>query len=88
MPCKIGEYVTPLLSKARAVSNEVFLKATAAAFRESWRLVDVLIEMDPVSKSDEEGGQDEKAQQYITQTQAEDVVYAPNQLFLHLPAVC
>ena len=70
------------------MSNEVFLKATAAAFRESWRLVDVLIELDPVSKTDEEGGQDEKAQRYITQTQAEDVVYASNQIFSRLPSVC
>lgn len=58
----VGEYITALLTKAREISNESFLRATAAAFRESWRIVDVLRQL----KNDDK---------YVSQTQAEDVVF-------------
>ena len=58
---QVGEYITPLLTKAREISNEVFLRATAAAFKEAWRIVDALVQL----KNDDE---------YVTLTQAEDVV--------------
>ncbi|EIW74027.1 hypothetical protein CONPUDRAFT_140635 [Coniophora puteana RWD-64-598 SS2] len=57
----IGEYISPLLTKARAVSNEIFLQATAAAFGEALRLADSIVEV----------GKDIG----IERTRAEDVVY-------------
>ena len=59
---QVGEYISALLTKAREISNETFLRAAAATFRESWRMVDVLRQL----KNDDK---------YVTQTQAEDVVY-------------
>jgi recyclin-1 len=43
----------PLLSYAREISNEIFLKATAASFAQAWRMVNVLMEVggDTVSKT-------------------------------------
>ena len=63
----VGEYITPLLSHARAISNEAFLKATAASFEQAWRIVDALL---VVSKP-----ADPDMPPVITTTQAEDVVY-------------
>ena len=60
---QVGDYVTPLLSRAREIANETFLKAAAATFRESWRLVDALQQLD-------------KSGTFLSSTQAEDVVYA------------
>ncbi|KAG0696196.1 exocyst complex component Sec10-like protein [Suillus ampliporus] len=39
----VGEYIAPLLTRAREISNALYLTAVAASFRESWRIVDVLI---------------------------------------------
>ena len=61
----IAEYITPLLSRAREISNDSFLRATAACFKESWKVVDVVIQ---VSSS----GPSKSA---ISRTQAEDVMY-------------
>ncbi|ODN94766.1 recyclin-1 [Cryptococcus wingfieldii CBS 7118] len=41
----IGDYIHPLLSQARAVSQALFLRATAATFVQSWKLVDVVMEV-------------------------------------------
>ncbi|KAH7929274.1 hypothetical protein BV22DRAFT_1144106 [Leucogyrophana mollusca] len=41
----VGEYISALLTRARELSNEIFLKATAASFREAWRFVDVLVQL-------------------------------------------
>lgn len=60
----IAEYITPLLSRAREISNDNFLRATAACFKESWKLVDAVIQ---VSSS----GPSKSA---ISRTQAEDVM--------------
>ncbi|KAG1888140.1 exocyst complex component Sec10-like protein [Suillus subluteus] len=38
----VGEYIAPLLTRAREISNALYLTAVAASFRESWRIVDVL----------------------------------------------
>lgn len=58
----------PLLTKAREISNEVFLKAAAASFREAWRMVDVLIE---VGAGPADLGKKASA---VSRTQAEDVM--------------
>ncbi|KAG9017515.1 F-box protein: endocytic membrane traffic, recycling ReCYcling 1 [Tulasnella sp. 427] len=85
----VGEYITPLLSQARAVSNEVFLKATAATFVQAWRIVDLLLEVassghsNPAAIGDngpktQEGGQlpDKKpGEAFVTRHQAEDIVF-------------
>ncbi|KAF8585654.1 f-box protein pof6 [Ramaria rubella] len=56
----VAEYILPLLSRAREISNEVFLKATAASFAQAWRMVDMLLDV----------GSDT-----IAKNQAEDVIY-------------
>ena len=72
----IAEYITPLLSRAREISNDSFLRATAACFKESWKLVDTIIQ---VSSSD-------PSKSIISRTQAEDVMcvlhwtFPPNNL--------
>ncbi|OSC99757.1 hypothetical protein PYCCODRAFT_1372367 [Trametes coccinea BRFM310] len=59
----VGEYITSLLTRAREISNEVFLKATAASFKEAWRMVDTVVHVaaakDPA----------------FPRTKAEDVIY-------------
>ncbi|THH29168.1 hypothetical protein EUX98_g5028 [Antrodiella citrinella] len=60
----VAEYLSPLLDRAREISTEVFLKATAASFRESWRMVDVIME---ASKA--------RPDSAVTQTRAEDVIF-------------
>ncbi|KAL1742582.1 exocyst complex component Sec10-like protein [Schizophyllum fasciatum] len=40
----VGEYVTELLTRARDFSLDTYLKAAAATFRESWRMVDAISE--------------------------------------------
>ena len=61
----IAEYITPLLSRAREISNDSFLRATAACFKESWKLVEAIIQ---VSSS-------RPSKIFISRTQAEDVMY-------------
>ncbi|TDL13810.1 hypothetical protein BD410DRAFT_903206 [Rickenella mellea] len=43
----LAEYISPLLARARSISNgsELYLGAAAATFREVWRVVDVLCEV-------------------------------------------
>lgn len=38
----VGEYIAPLLTRAREISNALYLTAVAASFREAWKIVDVL----------------------------------------------
>ncbi|KAL5639525.1 hypothetical protein ACGC1H_006226 [Rhizoctonia solani] len=59
----IGEYITPLLSKARENSTALYLQAAAASFVQAWRLVDV---------TRKAAGKDDKV---ITQMQAEDIIF-------------
>ncbi|KAG2339127.1 hypothetical protein BDR05DRAFT_984500 [Suillus weaverae] len=58
----VGEYIAPLLTRAREISNTLYLTAVAASFRESWRIVDVLT---TVSSNFSDKGKDK----------AEDVVF-------------
>ena len=60
----VAEYVNPLLSRAREISSETFLIATAASFRETWRMVDVIMQVAALSSSTT-----------ITLLDAEDVMY-------------
>ena len=39
---QVGEYIAPLLTRAREISIALYLTAVAASFRESWRIVDIL----------------------------------------------
>lgn len=57
---QVAEYILPLLSRAREISNGVFLKAAAASFAQAWRIVDVLMDV---------------GRESVKKTQAEDVVY-------------
>ncbi|KAI0640486.1 exocyst complex component Sec10-like protein [Trametes meyenii] len=59
----VGEYTTSLLTRAREISNEVFLKATAASFKEAWRMVDTIVQVAVTKDPD------------FPRTKAEDVVY-------------
>ncbi|KAI0759399.1 exocyst complex component Sec10-like protein [Trametes elegans] len=59
----VGEYISSLLTRAREISNEVFLKATAASFKEAWRMVDTIVQVAAAKDSD------------FPKTKAEDVVY-------------
>ena len=61
----IAEYITPLLSRAREISNDSFLRAAAACFKESWKLVDIIIQVSSSGPSENT----------ISRTQAEDVMY-------------
>ncbi|KAG8918286.1 F-box protein: endocytic membrane traffic, recycling ReCYcling 1 [Tulasnella sp. 418] len=76
----VGEYIIPLLSHARSISNEIFLQATAATFVQSWRMVDIMMEVASpdsldTSKDSPKNGTGEKPKPVITKHQAEDVVY-------------
>ncbi|KAG8999124.1 F-box protein: endocytic membrane traffic, recycling ReCYcling 1 [Tulasnella sp. JGI-2019a] len=74
----VSEYITPLLSHARGVSNEIFLKATAATFVQAWRMVDVLLETATVASRKAPGGYSSDQTQprlVITRNQAEDIVF-------------
>jgi recyclin-1 len=59
----IGEYITPLLSRAREVSTGLYLQAAAASFIQAWRLV---------GATRKACGDDDRV---ITKTQAEDIMY-------------
>lgn len=59
----VGEYVTSLLTRARELSNDTYLKACAAAFRESWRMVDAIL-----------AAGKERSDSAVERTRAEDVV--------------
>ncbi|KAF5347124.1 hypothetical protein D9756_010941 [Leucocoprinus leucothites] len=62
----VGEYITPLLERAREVSTVMFLQATAACSRVSWKMVDTMMLATEQRKDSE-----------ITRTKAEDVMYVP-----------
>lgn len=68
----IAEYINPLLSRAREISNDSFLRATAACFKESWKLVDAVIQVSSSSPS----------KSTISRTQAEDVMYVLHWRFI------
>ncbi|KAI9513549.1 exocyst complex component Sec10-like protein [Russula earlei] len=65
----VSEYVTPLLTHARSLANSaLFLRATAACFRETWRVVDTILEIASQRHPP-------SAEAEVSRAQAEDVVY-------------
>ncbi|KAI0701854.1 exocyst complex component Sec10-like protein [Cytidiella melzeri] len=60
----VGEYITSLLTRAREISNDIYLKAAAASFRESWRIVDTVMQV-----------ASQRPDAVLPRTRAEDVVY-------------
>ncbi|KAF7365418.1 hypothetical protein MVEN_00414500 [Mycena venus] len=60
----VAEYTTSLLTRAREISNATYLKAAAAAFRESWRMVDAIMQAAA-----------QRPDSNVERTRAEDVVY-------------
>ncbi|PCH37599.1 hypothetical protein WOLCODRAFT_84415 [Wolfiporia cocos MD-104 SS10] len=60
----VGEYIAPLLTRARELAVETFLKAAAASFREAWHMVDIILEI-----------AQERSDAAVSRVQAEDVVY-------------
>ncbi|KAF5392670.1 hypothetical protein D9757_000887 [Collybiopsis confluens] len=56
----VGEYISSLLTRAREISVDLYLKAAAASFREAWKMVDAILSA---------GGES------VSKTDAEDVVY-------------
>ncbi|EPQ50311.1 hypothetical protein GLOTRDRAFT_50733 [Gloeophyllum trabeum ATCC 11539] len=60
----VCEYIAQLLTRAREISNAVFLQATAATFKEAWRMVDTVMQV-----------AEQRADCLVTRTKAEDVVY-------------
>ncbi|KAH9968027.1 exocyst complex component Sec10-like protein, partial [Russula dissimulans] len=65
----VAEYITPLLTHARSLTNSaIFLRATAACFREAWRIVDTIHEI--AGQRHPPGTEAE-----VSKAQAEDVVY-------------
>ncbi|GLB38835.1 putative exocyst complex component Sec10 [Lyophyllum shimeji] len=86
----VGEYIASLLTRARAApASAVFLQATAASFKEAWRMVDAIMHAagarerqaaeakEKQTEVEAEGGEVPivRAEDVITRTQAEDVVY-------------
>jgi recyclin-1 len=41
----VGEYITTLLAHAREISNDTYLKSTAASFRVAWKMVDAIMDV-------------------------------------------
>jgi hypothetical protein len=76
---QVGEYITTLLERVREVGaaasaegggpNTLFLQATAASFKEGWRIVDGVME------AAEAGQKDETDETSVQRTRAEDVVF-------------
>lgn len=60
---QVGEYITPLLTRAREISNEAYLQATAASFSQAWGMVDVLLEV-----------ASQRTDSMVERTKAEDVM--------------
>ena len=52
-----------MLTRAREISNEIFLKASAASFKEAWRMVDTIVQVAAT-----------RADFQLPKTKAEDVV--------------
>ncbi|EAU80452.2 f-box protein pof6 [Coprinopsis cinerea okayama7 len=60
----VGDYISSLLSRARELSTEIYLQSAAASFKETWRMVDAIME---AAKA--------RPDSNIPRTRAEDVVY-------------
>ncbi|KAF9265076.1 hypothetical protein L218DRAFT_979323 [Marasmius fiardii PR-910] len=64
----VADYVSSLLLRAREISTDTYLKAVAATFKESWRIVDAVLLAAAANGKDPNDN-------CVTQTRAEDVVY-------------
>lgn len=65
---QVGEYITALLTRAREGGRDggaMFLQATAASFKEAWRMVDAVMQAAEARPGVESG---------VLKTRAEDVV--------------
>ncbi|KAI5995727.1 exocyst complex component Sec10-domain-containing protein [Pisolithus marmoratus] len=81
----VGEYIAPLLSETRNLGTPLFLSATAACFREAWRVVDGLLLLVALDRSGNPPAPSEtkrnsrinttKVEAVITREQAEDVIF-------------
>ena len=61
----VSEYVTSLLTHARQLGTGVYLKCVAAAFKESWKMVDAIMH----------AAKERPNEEVVSRTRAEDVVY-------------
>lgn len=60
----VGEYITTLLTHAREISNDTYLKSTAASFKVAWKMVDAIMDVANQRKDSD-----------VDKHKAEDVVY-------------
>ena len=72
---KLAEYISPLLARARTISIPLFLSATAACFREAFRVVDGILTISGSSRN--KGGEREPVA--VKVEQAEDVMCVSSQ---------
>jgi len=61
----VSEYVTSLLTRARQLGTGVYLRCVAAAFKESWKMVDAIMR----------AAGERPGEEVVSRTRAEDVVY-------------
>jgi len=61
----VSEYVTSLLTRARQLGTGVYLRCVAAAFKESWKMVDAIMR----------AAEERPGEEVVSRTRAEDVVY-------------
>ncbi|CAK5284347.1 unnamed protein product [Mycena citricolor] len=60
----VSDYITSLLTRAREISNAIFLRATAASFGETWKMADVIME-----------AASQRSDSNVERTRAEDVIF-------------
>ena len=71
---QVGEYITTLLAYARDISEEIYLKSTAASFGVAWKMVDRIMEV-----------ANQRKDSNISKTLAEDVVWVSFRVFFFSP---
>ena len=73
---QVGEYITTLLAYARDISEEIYLKSTAASFGVAWKMVDRIMEV-----------ANQRKDSNISKTLAEDVVWVSFRVFFLLQSI-
>jgi recyclin-1 len=74
----VEEYITSLLTRARELSNQKYLVAVAATFREASRMIDAIIQAASTpnaSASPLQVNSPNSAEPYVAKTRVEDVIY-------------
>ncbi|KAG8908302.1 F-box protein: endocytic membrane traffic, recycling ReCYcling 1 [Tulasnella sp. 403] len=71
----VGEYISPLLTHARGISNDIFLRATAASFVQAWKIVDLVMEVAATTRETPKTQTADSLVPVVTRHQAEDVVF-------------